>query len=127
MSKISIFVTHTPDKNDFLVRNPLFVNMIAGADYQTKPIPEEMTPDNTGDNISLKNRSYCELTTQYWAWKNAEADYYGFCHYRRFFTLSRLAWQERPNMKRLSDFFTTWSRTPLLPLRTSGFTGIPTR
>ena len=88
MSKISIFVTHTPDKNDFLVRNPLFVNMIAGADYQTKPIPEEMTPDNTGDNISLKNRSYCELTTQYWAWKNAEADYYGFCHYRRFFTLS---------------------------------------
>ena len=40
--------------------------------------------DDTGDNISRKNRSYCELTGQYWAWKNAEADYYGFFHYRRY-------------------------------------------
>ena len=28
---------------------------------------------------------YCELLTQYWAWKYADADYYGFCHYRRYF------------------------------------------
>ena len=27
---------------------------------------------------------YCELLTQYWAWKYADADYYGFCHYRRY-------------------------------------------
>lgn len=42
--------------------------------------------DNTGDNISAKNKMYCELTAQYWAWKNLDADYYGFMHYRRYFS-----------------------------------------
>lgn len=41
--------------------------------------------DDIGDSISEKNREYCELTVQYYAWKNECADFYGFCHYRRFF------------------------------------------
>lgn len=44
------------------------------------------TKDNTGDNISVKNPNYCELTGMYWAWKNLSADYIGFVHYRRYFT-----------------------------------------
>lgn len=42
--------------------------------------------DNTGDNISVKNANYCELTGLYWAWKNLECEYIGLCHYRRYFS-----------------------------------------
>lgn len=43
--------------------------------------------DDTGDNISVRNKNYCELTGLYWAWKNLDADYLGLAHYRRHFTM----------------------------------------
>lgn len=50
----------------------------------TPPI-EGAIQDNSGENISAKNREYCELTAHYFAWKNVSAEHYGFCHYRRLF------------------------------------------
>ncbi len=53
--------------------------------------------DNEGENISRKNREYCELTAHFFAWKNISAKYYGFCHYRRFFCAGE---QNRPYLVR---------------------------
>lgn len=51
----------------------------------------EWLRDNTGDNISEKNSWYGENTFYYWLWKNNlkknfDAEWTGFCHYRRFWT-----------------------------------------
>ena len=40
--------------------------------------------DDTGDNISNKNRVFGQTTGIYWIWKNVSADYVGICTYRLF-------------------------------------------
>ena len=44
---------------------------------------EGFESDATGEHIAALNPYYCELTVQYWAWKNTQSDYVGLCHYRR--------------------------------------------
>ena len=84
--KIKIFVClhdlfYVPD-------NTLLEPIQVGAAIADKRI-DGILHDDTGKNISAKNRMYCELTAQYWAWKNRpELDYYGFFHYRRYLSFN---------------------------------------
>ena len=68
---------------------PLHVGAEGKTDEKGDPLDLGYVKDNTGDNISLKNKNYCELTGLYWAWKNLKADYIGLAHYRRHFTVRR--------------------------------------
>lgn len=87
MNKIKIFVAcHKPGpvRHDD-VYTPIHVGR---AISKYKDDMADMIGDDTGDNISEKNPMYCEMTAQYWAWKNVhDVEYIGFCHYRRFFNI----------------------------------------
>ncbi len=51
----------------------------------------EWIRDNTGENISKKNKYYGEYTFHYWLWKNhldkINSEWIGFCQYRKFWSL----------------------------------------
>ena len=59
--------------------------------YKQKERRDGYCYDDVGDNISIKNNTYCELTGLYWMWKNCKDEYKGLVHYRRFFTSNSLS------------------------------------
>lgn len=75
-----IVATH---KAYWMPDDSIYLPVQVGAEGKTFDLGYEK--DNTGDNISSKNKNYCELTGLYWAWKNLDADYIGLAHYRRHF------------------------------------------
>lgn len=83
MSKI-IVCAH---KQDFFISDDLYMPIQVGKSISNVDLG--IQGDNSGDNISKKNREYCELTAHYWAWKNLKGiDKIGLAHYRRYLDFS---------------------------------------
>ena len=93
-SKIKILVCcHKPCE---LPQDNIFLPIHVGAALSDMSLGIQRDDQLNGepcDNISSKNRSFCELTAIYWAWKNIkkiypELQYIGLNHYRRFFSFN---------------------------------------
>lgn len=85
-NKIKIFVTYKEKHR--LIKSGIIEPIQTGRAIAEESF-EGMIGDDTGDNISNKNNKFCELSAQYWAWKNYDKignpEYIGFMHYRRHF------------------------------------------
>lgn len=93
-SKIKILVCcHKPCE---LPQDDIFLPIHVGAALSDTSLGFQRDDQLNGkpcDNISSKNRSFCELTAIYWAWKNIkklypDLQYIGLNHYRRFFAFN---------------------------------------
>lgn len=89
MEQPTIRIVVATHKRYRMPNDPMYLPLHVGAegkkDRSGAPLDFGYQKDNTGDNISTLNPSFCELTGLYWAWKNLDADYIGLVHYRRYF------------------------------------------
>ncbi|NFH91450.1 DUF4422 domain-containing protein [Clostridium botulinum] len=85
MKMLKIYVCY---HKDFAVKNIEGLIPIQVGTAINPKLPNKIY-DNSGKNISSLNKSYCELTALYWAWKNEISDYYGLFHYRRYLIFSK--------------------------------------
>lgn len=86
--RIEIYVVyHKPSR---LYKNEVLIPIQAGRalNHTDSEFFNQMIGDDTGDNISVMNDRYSELTVLYWIWKNSTARYVGLMHYRRFLNLA---------------------------------------
>lgn len=82
MEKIKILVAQHKEAEVF--HNEVYTPIHVGKSLSKTDLG--ILGDDTGDNISHLNPYFCELTAQYWAWKNMhDVEYIGLCHYRRYF------------------------------------------
>lgn len=80
---LKIYVAH--HRPGLSYKNEIYEPIQVGRAVSEFNLP--MIGDDDGDNISKLNPWFCELTAQYWVWKNVvNLDYVGFCHYRRYFS-----------------------------------------
>lgn len=108
-------VTHKPFKlSDVLLRKGYELITVGN-----KVNTNQGVLDSTGDNISAKNKNFCELTAVYWIWKNTNSKIKGFCHYRRYFTHNTLKYNEDKiiSMNEIEKILSSNPNTIILPER----------
>lgn len=89
MTKFNILIA-TQNQLTILDRLDIkFKPIIVGSQNIETDFPSRYLKDSTGDNLSEKNPTYCEMTAIYWLWKNKSlSGIVGLNHYRRFFDIS---------------------------------------
>ncbi len=104
MNKLNTKILVCCHKNDLMaIQKPYFPIQLGKS---LTELDLGITADNTGDNISFKNQSFCELTGIYWAWKNLkDTDVIGLCHYRRYFDFHHVCEHIKPYTTLPSSFF----------------------
>lgn len=89
MSEYSVKIVVATHKKYKMPSDAMYIPLYVGAEGKKDSDGNELDlgyiKDNTGENISILNPSFCELTGLYWAWKNLDSDYIGLVHYRRYF------------------------------------------
>jgi len=109
-------VSHDQNDIDQIVSDDVYTPLFVGCNGKEN---FGYCSDDTGDNISNKNNSYCELTGLYWMWKNAEADIIGLVHYRRYFAKNKHG--KRLNKQDIETFLGDYDI--ILPKRTNSLFG----
>ncbi len=84
-NKIAVYVATHNQKVD--ISENYLIPIQTGASFSKEELCE--LRDNSGDHISEKNKTFCELTALYWIWKNDASSIVGLSHYRRRFCIKQ--------------------------------------
>ena len=77
MNNLNVKIFLSYHKPSALLKSDIFVPIHVGraikrerSDFENRWLSEHLMGDDVGINISKKNLHFCELTAQYWVWKN---------------------------------------------------------
>lgn len=105
-----VVATHKPYQ---MPKDPCYLPVEVGAALRPQHFAD-YRQDNAGKNISEKNKTFCELTALYWAWKNLNADAVGLVHYRRYFKSGKNFRHKWAGIAKQADYETLLQKVPVI-------------